>query len=123
MTIDDKAANPVILFKRRARRLRVTGVSVLVAGILAAGILYWLRTRSPDVSDDPSMAGFNRAETQQMGVLYGKQGQMVEDWSEDLEQPGTQAIIIIIFSAAIAAGCFYFARLLDYDAETADESR
>jgi len=94
------------------------GVTVLVLGIAGAGILYWLRTRSPDVSGDLSMQGFNRAEQRQMGQLYGKQGLLIEQWSDDLKQPGTQAIIIIILSTAIAAGCFYFARLLDYDDET-----
>ena len=94
------------------------GVIVLVMGIGGAGILYWLRTRSPDLSDDPSMLGFNRAETRQMGQLYGKQGLLIEEWSEDLKQPGTQAVIIVVFATLIAAGCFYFARLLDYDDET-----
>jgi hypothetical protein len=53
-----------------------------------------------------------------MGQLYGKSGLLIEQWSNDLKQPGTQAIIILIFSTVIAAGCFYFARLLDYDDET-----
>jgi hypothetical protein len=94
------------------------GVIVLALGIGGAGILYWLRTRSPDFSDDLSMVGYNRAQTRQMGQLYGKQGLLIEQWSNDLKQPGTQAIIILIFSTVIAAGCFYFARLLDYDDET-----
>jgi len=93
------------------------GIVVLALGIGGAGILYWLRTRSPDLSNDLSMVGFNRAQTQQMGQLYGKSGLLIEEWSEDLKQPGTQALIIVLFSTAIAAGCFYFARLSDYDDE------
>lgn len=88
-------------------------------GMAGAGILYWLRTRSPDFSDDLSLAGYNRAETRQMGLLYGKQGLLIEEWQDDLKQPGTQAIIIVIFSIATAAGCFYFARLSD----NSDEAR
>lgn len=91
------------------------GVIVLALGIGGAGVLYWLRTRSPDFSDDLSMLGFNRAETRQMGQLYGKSGLLIEQWSEDLKQPGTQAVIIVVFSTLVTAGCFYFARLLDDD--------
>jgi hypothetical protein len=94
------------------------GVFVLVLGIGGAAILYWLRTRSPDFSNDLSMVGYNRAETRQMGRLYGKSGLLIEEWSEDLKQPGTQATIIVLVSTLIAAGCLYFARLLDYDDET-----
>jgi hypothetical protein len=115
MSMNDKTPAPVSSHKRRARRLRMIGIIVLALGISGAGILYWLRTRSPDLSDDPSMLGFNRAETRQMGQLYGKQGLLIEQWSEDLKQPGTQAVIIVVFSTLITTGCFYFARLLDDD--------
>ena len=95
------------------------GVIVLALGIVGAGIVYWLGTRSPDLSNDLSMLGFNRAETRQMGQLYGKSGLLIEQWTEDLKQPGTQAVIIVIFSILTAAVCFYFARLLDVDDEPA----
>jgi len=106
---------PVSLAKRRARKLRIIGVIVLALGIAGSGIVYWLGTRSPDVSDDLSMAGYDRAAERQMEILYGKQGELIEDWSNDLKQPGTQAIIIVVAAALIAGGCFYFARLLDSD--------
>jgi len=93
------------------------GFIVLALGIVAAGIVYWIGTRSPDFSNDLSMLGFDRAETRQMGQLYGKSGLLIEQWSEDLKQPGTQAAIIVIFSTIIAAGCLYFARLLAVDDE------
>jgi hypothetical protein len=115
MSENDKASSPVKPFRQRARRLRMIGVIVLALGIGGAGILYWVRTRSPDVSNDLSMTGFNRAETRQMGQLYGKQGLLIEQWSENLKQPGTQAAIIAGFSVFVFAGCYYFARLLDYD--------
>ena len=95
------------------------GAIVLVLGIAAAGIVYWIGTRSPDLSNDLSMLGFNRAETRQMGQLYGKSGLMVQQWYEDLKQPGTQAVLITIFSILTAAVCYYIARLLDVDDEPA----
>ena len=119
MSVNDKISGPVSSSRRRARRLRMIGVVVLVLGIGGAGILYWLRTRSPDFSNDLSMVGYNRAETRQMGQLYGKSGLLIERWSNDLKQPGTQATIIVIFSTVAAAGCLYFARLLDVDDEPA----
>jgi len=118
MSVNNNAPAPVGASRRRARRLRMIGVTVLASGVVAAGILYWLGTRSPDVSNDLSMVGYNRAVTRQMGQLYGKQGLLIEQWSEDLKNPGTQAVIIVLFSALVAAGCFYFSRLLDDDEES-----
>ena len=93
------------------------GIIVLVLGLGGAGLVYWLGTRAADANDDLSMQGFNRAEQRQMGQLYGSQGLLIEQWSEDLKQPGTQAVIIAMVSTFVAAGCLYFARLLDYDDE------
>ncbi|MGA2030257.1 MAG: hypothetical protein ABSG87_09320 [Verrucomicrobiota bacterium] len=93
----------------------MSGIIVLALGIVSAGIVYWMGTRSADLNDDPAMLGYDRDETQQMGILYGKSGELIEDWSNDLKQPGTQAIIITAVSVIIASGCFYFARLSDYD--------
>ena len=108
---------PLSSSKRRARKLRIVGVIILLLGIVGAGIIYWLGTRSPDLSGDLSMAGYNKPVERQMEILYGKQGELIEDWSNDLKQPGTQAIIIIVATVLIAGGCFYFARLHDYDDE------
>jgi flagellar basal body-associated protein FliL len=99
--------------RRRAWRCRITGVLILLLGLAGAGAVYWLGSRTPDYSDDPSMAGFNRSEERQMAILYGKQGQFIEDLENSLKQPGTQAILIVAAAAVIAAGCFYFARILE----------
>jgi hypothetical protein len=115
MSVNDKSCIPVSKFRRRARRLRLIGVVVLALGIAGAGTLYWLRTRSPDISDDLSMQGFNRATQRQMGRLYGKSGLLIDEWADDLQRPGTQAALVAGFSVMVFAGCFYFARLLDYD--------
>jgi hypothetical protein len=104
---------------RSRGRLRLAGLVVLVLGIAGASGVYWLRTRSPDFSDDLSMVGYNKAQTRQMEQLYGKSGLLIEEWFNDLKQPGAQATIIVVISALIAGGCFYFARL---SAEE-DESR
>jgi hypothetical protein len=114
MTMNEPQSDPGPT-ARRSARLRLTGVIVLLAGIIGAGMVYLQGTRSPDVSDDLSMVGYNRAQRRQMGQLYGKMGTFIEDWSEDLKRPGTQATLIVGFSIVIAGGCFYFARLLGND--------
>jgi len=103
---------------RRSARFRLAGVTVLVAGIISAGIVYWLGTRSANLSDDPSMLGFNKREERQMGILYGKMGTLIEDWKDDLRQPRNQAALIVGGSLVVAAGCFYFARLTDSEEPT-----
>jgi flagellar basal body-associated protein FliL len=113
MSANDKTSDLVSSSRRRARQLRIIGVIVLLLGIAGAGVVYWMGTRSQDLSDNPSMVGFDRAETRQMEQLYGKSGDLIEQWSNDLKQPGTQAVIIVAVSVIIASGCFYFARLFE----------
>jgi hypothetical protein len=98
---------------KRSRRLKIIGVIVLLFGISSACLVYWMGTRSPNLSDDLSMVGFNKAESRQMGMLYGKMGLLIEDWINELKRPGTQATLIASASILIAFGCFYFARLSD----------
>jgi hypothetical protein len=112
MTVNDNASTPNAS-ARQGARLRLIGIIVLALGIGGAGVVYWLGTRSPDLSDDPSMLGFNQRQERQMGLLYGKMGTLVEDWSEDLKRPGTQTVLILGFSALVAGGCFYFSRLIE----------
>jgi len=109
----EKKNSPDYLSSRRQRRLKAIGVIVLLLGISSACLVYWMGTRSPDLSNDLSMVGFNRAEQRQMGQLYGKMGLLIEDWTNDVKQPGTQATLIVSASILISLGCFYFARLSD----------
>jgi hypothetical protein len=102
-----------------ARRLRTIGIAALLLGLLCAGFVYW-RGRGPmDVTDDPSMGGFNKANQRQMELMYGKMGTVTEDFVQYLKRPGTQAAIIAIGGVLVWACCFYFARLVSYggDAE------
>jgi hypothetical protein len=98
---------------RQSKRLRVSGVIVLVLGLLGAGALYWIRTHSGEPTEDELLAGNARLESHQMGLLYGRMGLLTQELSDDLKQPGTQAFLIAAVSVLIAAGCFYFARLED----------
>jgi hypothetical protein len=122
MNANGTTPDPVSSGGRRARRCRITGVILLLLGLASAGGVYWLGSRAPDFSDDPSMIGFNRPEERQMGILFGKQGQLIEDLKNALKQPGTQAGLIVAASVIAATGCFYFARILEAEARQADET-
>jgi hypothetical protein len=111
MSANFKISGPVSSDKRLSRRLKLTGIIVLLLGVGGAGTIYFLGTRSVDLSDDLSMVSYGRAQARQMEILYGKSGGLIEDWSNDLKQPNTQAFVIASVSVIIASGCFYFARL------------
>jgi hypothetical protein len=108
--------------RRRVRRYRVTGIVILLLGFASAGVVYWLGTRTANLADDPSMTGFFKAESRQMGLLYGQQGLLMEDLINDLKQPGTQAVLIVTAAVILAAGCFYFAHILAEEAKDAAAS-
>ena len=95
---------------RRRTRLRTIGWIVLVLGLGSASLLYLLRSGSSALQEDLATVGYARAQEQQMGVLYGKMGLMIDDLWDDLKRPGTQAILIAGVSGLIAAGCFHLAR-------------
>jgi hypothetical protein len=108
--ITDPQATLPIPPSRRSRRLRLIGTLVLLLGFGGSGLVYWLGTRSPDVMDDLSMVGFDRAQRRQMGHMYGKMGLAVEQFIDDFKQPLTQSKLIAGVSIVIAVGCFYLAR-------------
>lgn len=123
MNMEAKSAGLVLSATRRVRRYRMAGVIILLLGLLGAGVVYWLGTRGPDLADDPAMLGFDRSEKRQLGILYGKQGQLIEDLTNSLKQPGTQAFLIVVAAAVIAAGCFFFARILTAEAKQATDDQ
>jgi hypothetical protein len=107
---------PLAAARRRGRRYRLGANAILVLGLGGAALVYCLGSRPPDFSDDPAMVGFNRAADRQMSVLYGKQGQLIEDLNDSLKQPGTQALLIVAVAVVAAIGCFQFARLVEAEA-------
>jgi hypothetical protein len=112
--INDPITGPAP-FRQPGKRLRLIGVIVLLLGLAGAGTVYWLGTHSGEPTEGELLPGNARAESHQMGVLYGKMGILISQWSDDLKQPGTQGVLIAGGCILIAAGCFYFARLSDDD--------
>lgn len=93
----------------RARRLRWVGAIIGLLGLSAAVAVYWAETPSAAVQEEAAMTGFNRASERQMAVLYGKQGQFVEELTRSLKQPETQAVLILAVTAVMVAMSFYAA--------------
>jgi len=87
----------------------------LILGMSGVGVVYWIAAGEQDLPDDTLAAGYYKSRARKVEQLYGQQGLLVEEWSEDLKRPGPQACIIIVTAAVIAGGCFYFARLMDFD--------
>jgi hypothetical protein len=102
---------------RSGARLRTIGVVVLLLGFGGAGLVYWTGTPPEDLSDDPDMARAYKTEAREIEKNFGKMGLLLNDLREDLRQPGTQAVMIVVASTLVASGCFYVARLLARGAE------
>lgn len=98
--------------EKLVRRLRWIGTVVIFLAVVSASVVYWRGRGDERLSEDPSMGRYNKANQRQMELMYGKMGAVTEDLFEHLKQPGTQAAIIVIGGGLIAAGCFYFARLV-----------
>ena len=113
MAAEDPNRDALPAARKKARRYRLLGVGTALLGLAAAGVITWRAAHAPDDSANPAMVGFHRNEERQMGLLYGKQGQFIEELSNALQQPGTQAFLILALAAVVTTGFFYFARHLE----------
>jgi hypothetical protein len=100
---------------RQSARLRAAGIIVLALGLAGAALVYCMGTPAEDYSDDPFTAQAYKKELRDTEVNFGKTGLIVNDLWADLGRPDTQAVLISASAILAAAGCFYFARLLDQD--------
>ena len=106
-------------WRKQRSRLRRIGVVVLLSGLVTAGIVYGVGKRSPNLSDDPLLAGYSRPQERNMELLYGRMGRTIDQLLDDLSRPGTQAVLIAGASAILAGVLFYFAGPAE-DGERAD---
>jgi hypothetical protein len=94
------------LTRHPVRRRVALGVLLLVLGIGSAAGLYWVRTHSGEKTMEQMLPGYSRANRRQMGIFYGKAGEQMWGWLEDLARPDTQAAIIGIVTGLVAMRCF-----------------
>ena len=107
--MNDKSVNSLIP-PQKPSKLKLAGIVVLVLGIVSAGVVYELGRRAADVELDPSMIGYDKQQNEQMERMYGKSGELMEDLSNGLKQPNTQAGIILAVSVVTSLICFHLAK-------------
>jgi hypothetical protein len=97
-----------------SERLRLAGRLVVICGVTAAIVVYWIQSRNQAPELDELTAGFIKARDRQLGQLMGPLGVVMNQWVDVLQRPLSEAILIVAGAAAIAWICFRLA-------ETADE--
>jgi len=97
-----------------AERLRITARVVLVCGVAAAIVFYWIRSRNTAPEVDELAAGYLKARDRQLGQLMGPLGVAMSQWLDFLQQPSVEALLIVACAAAVAWICIRLS-------ETADE--
>ena len=112
MTANDESTQTAARLVRWARRLRMTSVVVLLAGVAVAGAIFAFGT-GPVESDDPATIAEDKIDSREVGRMYGDVGVLEKDLANQLKQPDTQAVLIVAVTAVVAGACFGAARFLE----------
>ena len=94
-------------------RLRIAGRVILVCGIAAVVIFYWIQSRNAAPELDELTAGYIKARDHQLGQLMGPLGVMMNQWMDVLQRPLSEAILIAAGGAVIAWVCFRLSHTAD----------
>jgi hypothetical protein len=105
---------------RKPARLRAVGLLVLLLGLSGAAVVYWTGVPPPDYAGDPDTARAYKTESRDLEINSGKMGLLANDLLTELQNPGAQALLIATASILAAAGCFFFARLMERGAGSND---
>ena len=97
-----------------SERLRIAARVVLVCGVVAAIVFYWIRSRNAAPEVDELAAGYLKARDRQLGQLMGPLGVVMNQWADFLQQTWVEALLIVACAGAIAWICIRLS-------ETADE--
>ena len=99
-------------------RLRRIGRIVLVGGVVAAAIVYWIQVRALTVSDAGSAFQHTRSADNQMGRMMGQFGLVMADWQATLSTPAAYAVGVLVVALLFAG---YFFRVASVTEEEARE--
>ena len=91
--------------------MRRIGTWILITGLSAAVLVYWLETRHAGPGLDELLPGYSKANSRLMGIYYGHAGKMMWEWREALARPDVQAILIVVATVVASAICFRVAWL------------
>ena len=106
---------------RQSARWRTIGVVVLAVGIVVACLVYWLERPPPDMSDVMPTAQDSKVVARKIEMDSGKAGLLADELMAALQNPGTQAILIVVVASLVSSGCFYVAHLLEKAGRRRDE--
>ena len=99
---------------RQVRRLRIAAVVVMLLGLIGVGIVYWLASRSDNGPNNNVAMDYYKKDQLQLEKMYGPQGVLAGNIYTALQQPGTQAIIILVTASLISAACLFFSKLPEH---------
>jgi len=91
--------------------MRVFGTISLVAGLLAAGLVYGVQMWRAEPGMEALMPGYSQANSRLMGIYYGHAGKTMWEWREAIARPDVQAILILVATGVASAICFRIAWL------------
>ncbi len=95
-----------------ARRLRIIGTVVLIAGLAVACLFYWRATRASAPTIDELLPGYSQKQARQNAILMGNFTVMLLGWADSLKDPATQAMLIAGAAVVTALICFKVASLM-----------
>lgn len=104
---------------RSSKHLRLAGLILFAAGLVAAGLIY----RAQPAKDD--MGPFSKRDVYQIEKLGGKEyvfGVEMNAWFNGLWHGRRLAYTMVVLSAAGCIGCFVLADFLDSSSKTASKS-
>ena len=96
-----------------SERLRIAARVVLVCGVVAAIVFYWIRSRNAAPEVDELAAGYLKARDRQLGQLMGPLGVVMNQWADFLQQTWVEALLIVAGAAAVAWICIRLSESAD----------
>ena len=93
-------------------QLRTIGRIVLVCGLIAAAIVYWISSGSAG-SDQAATFVHTRTSDNQMSRMMGNFGLMMTDWQAWLATPAARSLGVFVLAALLAGYFFRVASVQD----------
>ena len=100
--------------------LRRTGRIVIVCGLAAAALVYWIEARAAANADVLSAFQHTRSSDNQMGRMMGHFGLLVTDWQTWLSTPSAYAAGVAVLSLLFAAYFFRVASVTEEEMQHRD---
>lgn len=97
------------------QQLRRTGRIVLVCGLVAAVLVYWIQARGSAGSGADPAFQHTRSSDNQMGRMMGHFGLVMADWQASLTSPAGYAAGVAVISLLLAGYFFRVASVTEQE--------